>query len=196
MTRVIRGLKWARALDARPSCIPVGRPRGAKAAGLRYERALAAALPGAKHGQWFEFEDLAGRGYCQVDLLLDSGLRKDSLGRVKLLILESKYTWTFEGHQQIEGLYRPVVERAYGCSVLGIVVAKRLIPGVQGIARICGGLEEAIAAGAGGGRVVLHWLGKGALTHGPKGAASGAPYIRTAGASPGIIPPSPRSIGL
>lgn len=186
--RTIRGLKWARALPARPSCIPQGRPRGAKAQGLRYERALAAMLPAARHGQWFEFEDLGGRGYCQVDLLLD---RPEG----GLLILEAKYTWTFEGHQQIEGLYVPVVERAWGMRAKGVVVAKRLVPGVVGVAKVVGTLEEASAWASG--RVVLHWLGKGALTHGPKRPGMGAPYIRgEAGPGGGIIAPSARALGL
>jgi hypothetical protein len=150
VSRIIHGLKWARALDSRPACIPASRPRGAKAAGLRYERALARALPAAKHGQWFEFEDEHGRGYCQVDLMIQllSGV----------LILEAKYTWCPEGHCQIEQLYMPVVAEAWGMPVAGLVVCKKLIPYMPGVA-VAGDLDMALRHIAVGRRCALHWLG-------------------------------------
>lgn len=128
----------------------MGRPRGAKAAGLRYERLLAKALPAAKHGQWFEFEDQNGKGLCQVDLMIQllSGV----------LILEAKYTWTAEGHAQIEQLYMPVVAAAWGVPTAGLVVCKKLVPGMQGVA-VAGDLDTALRHLAVGQRTVLHWLG-------------------------------------
>lgn len=150
MTRIVHGLKWAKALEKRPACIPQGRPRGAKAAGLRYERSLAKALPVAKHGQWFEFEDEHGRGYCQVDLMLQllSGI----------LILEAKYTWTAEGHLQLEQLYIPVVSAAWGLPTRGLVVCKKLVPEMSGVA-VAGDLDTALKYIACGQRCALHWLG-------------------------------------
>lgn len=149
MSRTVQGLKWAKAIE-RPKCIPVGRARGAKAQGLRYERSLAKALPCAKHGQWFEFEDRNGRGFCQVDLMLQllSGI----------LILEAKYTWTAEGHLQIEELYSPVVSAAWGMPVAGLVVCKKLLPGMPGVS-VAGDLDTALHYIARGQRTVLHWLG-------------------------------------
>ena len=151
MTRIVQGLKWARVLDAWPQCIPASRARGAKAQGVRYERALARALPAAKHGQWFEFEDSNGRGFCQVDLMLQLANG--------VLVLEAKYTWTPEGHCQVEQLYGPVVGKAWGLPVRGLVVCKRLVPGMPGSVVVTGDLEGALVQLASGARVVLHWLG-------------------------------------
>lgn len=151
MSRVINGLVWAKPC-ARPRAIPASRPRGAKAAGLRYERALAAALPKAKHGQWFEFEDRNGPGWCQTDLLLElpSGV----------LVLESKYTWVPEGHQQVEDLYLPVVAKALAKPTFGGVVAKVLTPGPYLVARDLQTFTQACVARQ---RAVLHWIGVGPI---------------------------------
>lgn len=152
MSRVIVGIRLARACD-RPKTIPVGRPRKkSKIAGLGYEKALAAALPEALHGQWFEFEDRNGRGHCQPDLILDS--------KLGLIVLEAKYTWTEAGHRQIDLLYRPVVEKAMGRDVLGIVVCKVLTPEVQS-SWVCRDLDSAVRRAFTGGKTVLHWIGNG-----------------------------------
>jgi hypothetical protein len=161
MTRQIAGLEWARP-SKRPAGIPIGRPRGAKLAGIRYERGLASALPAAKHGQWFEFKDAAGPGVCQTDLLLgQSGF---------CLILEVKYTWTIEGHRQLEQLYLPVVERAIARPCLGIVVCRRLVEGMRGI-EVARSLAEAVEIAAAGRRPAWHWLGP------RSGGASVAPAL-------------------
>lgn len=147
--RVIRGLKWARS-GTGPE-LPTRRPRGAKALGIRYERALARALPAAQHGQWWEFEDSAGHGWCQTDLIGEFG------GQV--VILEAKYSWVEKGHEQMEQLYAPVVEMATGRAPLMVQVCKNLR---QGVRHVSGDLEAAIAK-ARSGRSVLHWLGVGPL---------------------------------
>ena len=153
MSRQIIGLRWARPCT-RPSCIPVARPRGAKAAGLRYERALANAQCGAVRGQWWEFEDANGHGWCQTDVLL----RPDDDCAI---VQECKYSWTLDGHVQLERLYLPVVQRALGVtSVIGIVVCKRLVPEMtlQGVT-IASTLQGALNSAASGRRVAWHWLG-------------------------------------
>lgn len=152
--RKISGLRWARATDEGPNW-GVKRARGAKAMGHRYERALAAALPSATHGQWWEFEDANGRGYCQTDLLI----QKDDLA----IILEAKYSWVLEGHTQLEELYFPVVRMALGRMPLGVVVCKNLRYGAQGVHS---DLDSAIRDSRWG-RSVLHWLGTGPLFHPP-----------------------------
>lgn len=153
MTREIEGLLWSRACP-RPAGIPIGRPRGAKAAGLRYERALARALPAPRvHGQWFEFEDARGRGVCQTDLLLSV-----SRGGT-IVVLEVKYSWTAEGHQQLEKLYLPIVQKATGRQVIGIVVTRRLTESMPRDLVVCSTLAQAIAAASAGRRAVWHWLG-------------------------------------
>jgi hypothetical protein len=148
-------------LGQRPNCIPQSRPRGVKAYGVRYEKALAARLPVAQRGIWWEFVDANGPGYCQTDFIIDlpGGI----------VILECKYTWVAEGHIQIENLYKPVVEQARGCPVAGLVVVKKLTPGMNGT-RVVSSLEEALRLESLGFRVVLHWLGIGPILV-PKGPA-------------------------
>lgn len=149
MIRQICQLEWARPCQ-RPAGIPIGRPRGAKLAGIRYENSLARALPQAKHGQWFEFRDQVGSGYCQPDLLLG----EDGI----CWILEVKYSWTIDGHRQLEGLYLPVVAKAIARPVRGLVVCRRLTEGMKGIT-VARSLEEAARLALDGKRVALHWLG-------------------------------------
>ena len=161
--REIHGLKWSRRLHAKPNCIPSGRPRGAKAAGLRYERQLALAFPSFEHGVWFEFEDLNGHGYCQVDFLIE-------FPRI-VTILEVKYTWTIEGHLQLERLYEPVVRVALEKFAEGIVVCKRLVPEAMRGATICPDFESARGVL---GRPVWHWLG--AASRRPRKRAMALPH--------------------
>lgn len=149
MSRQIVGLQKAEPCE-RPKTIPVGRPRGAKAAGLRYERSLAKAMPAAKHGQWFQFQDRAGDGCCQTDLLLGSD--------GACFVIEAKYTWTLEGHEQLERLYLPVVGMALARPCFGIVVARRLLSQMPGIV-VANSLGQALIFARQGRRVCWHWIG-------------------------------------
>jgi len=162
--RVVVGLKWARPCG-RPGCIPRSRPRGAKAQGVRYERALAKALPAARHGQWWEFEDRNGLGFCQTDLIWEADGR--------MVVLEVKYTWVWSGHTQLEQLYRPVVEAATGMGVSGIVVCKNLIPEIPRTVHVTGELGAALGLAKAGALCALHWLGLGP----PMGVAFRAPAV-------------------
>jgi len=150
--RVITGLEWAKLLKSRPKAIPVGRPRGAKAKGIHYERELAKLLPGASAGRWFEFEDRNGHGHCQPDFVLSFAS--------ELVVLECKLTWVPAGHTQIEQLYQPVLESLSAKRVLGVVVCKNLLPDMP--VPVFGDLASAIA-GARNGRAVWHWLGVGGI---------------------------------
>lgn len=150
--RIIRGLVGADPCF-RPTNIPKSRPKGRKAAGLKYERELAKGIPSGKHGQWFRFLDANGIGVCQPDILV-----KTSLG---IAILESKYTWTQAGHIQLDKLYIPVVEKANpGVPAFGIVVCKVLTVDVDP-SWICRDLASAIARASAGFKTVLHWVGAG-----------------------------------
>lgn len=152
--RVIDGLKWAQLDEVGPG-FGRSRPRGRKAAGLRYERELAKALPSAKHGQWIRFADRHGLGFAQPDFLIEL--------RDVVVVLETKYTWVAEGHSQIELLYRPLVETIWRKPVIGIVVAKVLTPDCRQLA-VWRSLDEALNAGLGGERSgVWHWIGSGPL---------------------------------
>lgn len=149
MTRYIRGLTYAHECK-RPSSIPVGRPRGAKARGLAYERALHVNVGGIR-GQWFEYEDANGRGYCQTDVLIGhEGMA---------VVMECKYTWTLDGHLALAKLYLPVVAMALKRPVCGLVVCKKLIPDValHGI-QVCSSLDDALTA-APRRCVAWHWNG-------------------------------------
>ena len=149
--RVIAGLRWAKP-SPRPAGLPIGRPRGAKAAGLRYERDLAATLPlPSVHGQWIEYCDAAGKGFAQIDLVVASA-------PAELAILEAKYTWIWEGHSQVERLYLPLLRSMSGKACLGIVVCKVLRSGMPSDIAVCATLEEALAAARQGRRAVWHWL--------------------------------------
>src|SRR5215469_252521 len=161
--RVISKIRWASLCD-RPDCIPLARPKGAKAAGLRYERLFAKQFPEALHGQWFEYEDANGHGYCQPDVIL-------SLLPRCLVVFESKYTLTAEAFAQLEGLYLPVVRAAFKAPAVGVVVTRNLVPvgervkgvweRIKGVGEGVSTLEEAIRqAQSGFGIPVLHWVGQ------------------------------------
>lgn len=151
MSRAIAGLKWAVAREVGP--FSAARARGAKAYGIRYEKQLAEALgPRALRGQWFQFEDSAGKGWCQADLLMKWG--------DVLVCLEAKYTWVQAGHDQLDKLYLPILRSIVAGKqpVVGVVVCKRLtprMPGVEVARTLEGALERAIA----GQRTALHWIG-------------------------------------
>jgi hypothetical protein len=148
--RVVEGLKWAREV-AKPSGIPIGRPRGTKAFGIRYEKAVGAELPTFVRGQWFEFEDANGRGFCQTDFI--------RVQRDRVVVLELKHTWVEEGQEELEGLYLPVVQAAFDRKAVGIVVCRRLVPNMPNVI-ISGGLDEAIRLAEGNGKAtVWHCLG-------------------------------------
>lgn len=74
--------------------------------------------PNAVHGQWFEFEDASGLHYCQTDHLV--------LFDHCVLLFESKLTQC-NCVDQINGLYRPVVELAFDRPVIATQVCKNLV---------------------------------------------------------------------
>jgi hypothetical protein len=116
--RSVVGLEYA-AMCLRPAHISKARPRGAKAAGLRYEKALAAAIPRAEHGQWFEFKDLNGPGHCQMDLFIE--------GQKRIVIIECKLTNVEQGIAQLQELYFPIAQTVWpDKKPLGIVAARHL----------------------------------------------------------------------
>jgi hypothetical protein len=99
------------------------RRRGAKAKGIRYEKAvrswLTALFPDAIHEQWFEFTDSSGYGICQTDHLVVF----DHL----VVVFESKLTQTHQAIAQVNLLYRPVVEKVWGRPSLGVQICKNLV---------------------------------------------------------------------
>lgn len=140
-------IEWARACD-RPACIPVGRPRGAKAQGVRYEHALARAWPEAVHGQWWSYGQGGQQRYCQTDLLL--------AGPKAAWIVEVKLSWTPQAKQSLDEVYVPVVACALGRPAFGLTATQRLRRGMQGV--VLGDLDEALEAASRGWNVIWHWL--------------------------------------
>ena len=150
MKRVVVGLKWVREVEGRPKAIPVGRPRGVKAFGPRYEKAIEAELPTWDRGRWFEFEDANGHGWCQPDFV--------KIERGRVIVLELKHTWTEDGQIELNKLYLPVLRTLYGLPTFGIVVAKRLVAHMSQV-NVTGDLNHAIRLVEGHGPVVWHALG-------------------------------------
>ena len=150
--RIIQGLQWAKGPMGKPRTIPASRATGVRRKGLLYEKALGKSIPEAKPGLWWEFEDKFGHGWCQTDLVL-------KLFQDLLLVLESKLTWTPEAHQQLELLYKPVLELATGRKIIGVAVAKNLLRGMPKVVKVTDSLPEAVAIARTGAPVVLHWIG-------------------------------------
>lgn len=156
-SREIVGLVSAEACEW-PTCIPrKSRVRGAKAAGLSYEKKFCLEVgkrfPEAVRGQWFRFRDVNGWGYCQPDCIL---VRENAV-----LVLECKLTDTEQARRQLSRLYFPILSHVYGLPTLGIVVVKHLTR-VTRVESVFGSLAEALPASMGG-IPTLHWLGRGAL---------------------------------
>ena len=124
---VIRGLRWVKALDDRPRFISSPRIKGIQRAGLIYENRIAnymKALYGDKvlHGQWYEFEDRRGLGWCQPDIIVLPD--KD---RKFILVLECKLKATKKAWVQLNYMYLPVLERIYPQTEIRLVqVVKNL----------------------------------------------------------------------
>lgn len=69
-------------------------------------------------GQWFNFVDDNGFGYCQPDALLET---KDFV-----FILECKLTYTDWAWPQLRKLYKPIVEHVFQKPTITIQVCKNM----------------------------------------------------------------------
>ena len=164
--RTVTRLQEAERLRGWPDIIPRSRSRGVKALGHRYEKAVAKQLgTDAKQGVWWAYRDANGPGLCQTDFII--------IGEVWAVILECKHTWTFEGMEQLQDLYIPVVERALDKRAIGIQICKHLTHEAYDVFN---DLESAVNAARTGQRLVkapmrfsnhrlvtLHWRGIGPL---------------------------------
>ncbi len=151
-------ITYAKMLDSRPLCIPIGRPRGVKAKGIRYEnivgRALLERFPkhGISLGQWFEYCDVNGRGYCQVDVLIYR-VADDSY-----VACEIKLTDTPSAQQQLQLLYLPVIQAATNRRVSAMIIARNVTPQSRDIHD---DFRNAVRASIDGIVPVWHFLGRG-----------------------------------
>lgn len=167
--RVVSGLLSSRRLDGRPPCIPIGRPRGVKAAGIRYQKAFEAALlkefpaSGVDPSPWFEYRDANGRGYCQPDAIIYN------MDGDFYTILECKLTDYASARRQIDELYLPVVEKWSGAPVGRLVVLRNVTSVDTGPQNIFEDFRLALAAANKRRNYayppVFHWLGKGKLSY-------------------------------
>lgn len=152
--RHLQGLQWAFAREMGPWDGKIRRPRGAKAAGLRYEKSVGEALgPTWTRGSWYEFRDARGRGWAQPDFW---GYLSPHEGIPCRLVLECKYTWTLEAHTQLQDLYLPLITRAHHCRALGAVVCKVLTP-VTPRQHVVGTLHAAEILARRGVLPIIHW---------------------------------------
>lgn len=142
----IRGLHYA-APCLRPEFIKKSRPKGAKAKGLAYERAVGTAV-GGNCGQWFHYIDAQGPGWCQTDVLLVSAKR--------VVVLECKLTDTEDAVEQLLHLYFPVLREVYRLPVYGVVVTKNLTQRTD-TRRLADNLQGALALAKLGEIPVLQW---------------------------------------
>lgn len=151
MKQIVGQLREAARCE-RPGCIPVARPRGAKAEGLRFERAFAKELgQEALRGQWFRFEDASNKArFCQTDILVE--------GAKRILIAECKLKWVPEGEASLRQLYIPIVTRAFGKLAFGLTVVRYVSKEIPQEVRVCGDLDTAVACALRGFETVLHWI--------------------------------------
>jgi hypothetical protein len=110
---IIRGLRWAKALDRQPNFLTSPKIRGIQRAGLIYENRIANYLQAIYgkdviHGQWYAFEDRRGLGWCQPDIII-----LPNRNRKYILVIECKLKATKKAWVQLNYLYRPILERLY-----------------------------------------------------------------------------------
>jgi hypothetical protein len=148
--RRIDGLALAREHEG-PACFTAKRrrPRGAKGAGVKFEKEFAKKCGAAGlHGQWFEFHDRGGRGYAQTDVLLFTS--------EATFVVECKLGNIEAGQAQILELYKPILEFVYRRPAYGIVLARHLtenpIPG-----HTVASLHDAMRFARSGKIAVLQW---------------------------------------
>lgn len=128
----IKGLKWAKLLDAQPTFVPDnGVYTKVQRAGLLYEKKVGDYLEAlyGKYllkGPWFEFEDSRGKGYCQPDFILK--LKKE------VVIIECKLTARNSAEGKLRNVYQVVVKEALSTSlpIKMIQICKSLKLGFQG----------------------------------------------------------------
>jgi len=158
VTRHLSGLTFAAPIP-RPSYLKLSTPKGSKAAGVRYEKSVVAALksrfPLLLHGQWFSFADAFGPGICQPDIILR--------GSQACVVLECKLTDRAEALEQIQ-LYLPIVTKAFGLPCRGMIIAKNLTRTTP-LGVVVGSLTDAFGLLTSQPNTVpiLHWLGSGPI---------------------------------
>lgn len=149
--RRIEGLMW---VHQRANPWLKSRLRGSRAAGIRFQKAVAKAIPGARADQWFEFCDRHGLGYCSPDVILPT--------RDPIFVLECKLTATDAADAQLRDLYLPILAHFTGREARGIVVVRHLRPQVD-VSRVRADLRTCLREATEAYFPILHWLGRGPI---------------------------------
>lgn len=159
--RRVVGLEWAREEKKGPFSPNPSAARGARRAGLRFEKLVGKEI-GGKTGQWFRYFDVGGEGWCQTDCLV--------LGEREVMVVECKLSDTEEAVRQVEGLYFPVVEMVYGKRALGMVVVRNLVAETE-VGRVVLSFKEGVERAKRGGIPVLQWDVKRSFPFHPEGVS-------------------------
>ena len=159
MPRKVDRLLWAKPCD-RPDILPKRKVdyRNARAIGVRYEKAVGQAVKDLRlgttlRGQWFEFCDANGHGYCQTDVVV--------VCPEYIIAFECKLTEVEEAREQLEWLYVPVLQRVFRRPIHGIIVARHLTRNTH-TEDVCDSVEAALRAPR---WPILHWIGRGPIGH-------------------------------
>lgn len=126
--RELVDLEWARLVDPPSLYKKPPKLKGVKAKGRTYERTVgrrlkdrcaSGELPAQLvSGQWFNFCDANGYGYCQTDYyLICEGF---------IILLECKLTQTDFAETQMRKLYEPILRKVYGLPVVVVQVFKNI----------------------------------------------------------------------
>lgn len=129
------------------------RPRGAKGAGIRYEKLAARALPSCLHNPWYQFRDANGPGLCSPDLV--------ATAEGHVVVLECKLGNYVAADAQLRELYFPVLGWVYRNPVRGIILVRHLSRDIPAT-RVCTSLTSALARPPDT-IPILHWLGRGPI---------------------------------
>jgi hypothetical protein len=115
---------------------------------------LQRSLPGARHGQWYEYQADGQHGWCQPDVVVPLA------GAV--LILECKLKNVEQAQGQLVQLYLPVIRACYARPTWAAIVVRSLsaLPSGSLVAR---NLLEALQMAKQDVVPVLHWLGRGPI---------------------------------
>ncbi len=151
LPRQVEGLRW---VNPRANPWPKARLRGSRAAGIRFQKVVARAIPGAQANKWFEFLDIHGLGYCSPDILVPT--------KGPIYVLECKLTAVPEADLQLAHLYLPVVAYYTGREARGIVVVRHLRPQVD-VSRVRADLKSCLRDASPTYFPILHWLGRGPI---------------------------------
>jgi hypothetical protein len=155
--RIIEGaLRWATSCP-KPTFAPQAKPSPAKRKGIAFEARVAATLGIGRHGDWFNYADDKGLGYCQPDLWWKEPAVGNAIARI--VVVEVKLTWTLAASRAILGLYAPVLSHIHQLPVHGIIICKNLTP-LTPRGAIFGDLREALAHTGPRTPTICHWPGK------------------------------------